>query len=148
MGAARTGTRGTLIVGEEELEDMERQLITGIAHDKNEAKITLVGVLDKPGSVAAIFGPLADAGINVDMIVQNVAHAGSSTDVTFTVPAADLPRSIEVLTVAKEMIGFSELTHDTRVSAKCPWSAWACAATPASPRRCSRRWANAASTFR
>ena len=114
--AGDDGHRGTLIVGEEELEDMERQLITGIAHDKNEAKITLVGVLDKPGSVAAIFSPLADAGINVDMIVQNVAHTGTSTDVTFTVPAADLPRSIEVLNGAKGKIGFSEMTHDTRVS--------------------------------
>ena len=65
---------GTMIVGEEEIEDMERQLITGIAHDKNEAKITLTGVPDKPGAVAAIFEPLADAGINVDMIIQNIAH--------------------------------------------------------------------------
>ena len=85
---------GTLIVSEEEL-DMERQLITGIAHDKNEAKITLTNVPDKPGAVAAIFGPLAGAGINVDMIVQNVAHSTGSTDVTFTVPAADLARSLE-----------------------------------------------------
>ncbi|TPG41148.1 aspartate kinase [Sphingomonas koreensis] len=110
------GEPGTLIVGEEEVDEMERQLITGIAHDKNEAKITLVSVLDQPGSVAAIFGPLAEANINVDMIVQNVAHTGTSTDVTFTVPAADLARSIEVLTAAKDSIGFSELTHDTRVS--------------------------------
>ncbi|TPG20511.1 aspartate kinase [Sphingomonas koreensis] len=110
------GEPGTLIVGEEEVDEMERQLITGIAHDKNEAKITLVSVLDQPGSVAAIFGPLAEANINVDMIVQNVAHTGTSTDVTFTVPAADLARSIEVLTAAKDAIGFSELTHDTRVS--------------------------------
>src|SRR3546814_9379093 len=68
---------GTLIVGEEELDKMEQQLITGIAHDKNDAKITLTAVLDQPGSVAAIFSPLADAGINVDMIVQNVAHSRS-----------------------------------------------------------------------
>jgi aspartate kinase len=109
---------GTMIVGEEEITDVERQLITGIAHDKNEAKITLVAVPDRPGAVASIFAPLADAGINVDMIVQNVAHAtGStprSTDVTFTVPAADLPRSLEVLNGAA--IGFERLVHDTRVA--------------------------------
>ncbi|WP_112381870.1 aspartate kinase [Sphingomonas carotinifaciens] len=114
------GHRGTLIVGEEEIDDMERQLITGIAHDKNEAKITLVAVPDRPGSVGAIFAPLADAGINVDMIVQNIAHAtagnAASTDVTFTVPAADLPRSLDVLDKARGDIGFEKLVHDTRVA--------------------------------
>ena len=108
--------RGTLIVGEEEVTDMERQLITGIAHDKNEAKITLTAVPDRPGSVAAIFGPLADGGINVDMIVQNVAHSAGSTDVTFTVPAADLPRSLDVLGTARGAIGYDKLVHDTRVA--------------------------------
>ena len=109
------------IVGEEELDTVERQLITGIAHDKNEAKITLTAVPDRPGAVAAIFAPLADAGINVDMIIQNVAHRpkggdGGSTDVTFTVPSADLPRSLAVLNDAKERIGYAELVHDTRVA--------------------------------
>jgi aspartate kinase len=107
---------GTMIVGEEEIEDVERQLITGIAHDKNEAKITLASVPDKPGAVAAIFAPLADAGINVDMIVQNVAHSTGSTDVTFTVPASDLPRSLDVLGQAKGEIGYDKLVHDTRVA--------------------------------
>ncbi len=108
---------GTLIVSEEELGDVERQLITGIAHDKNEAKITLTRVPDKPGAVAAIFAPLADAGINVDMIIQNVAHqSGGSTDVTFTVPQSDLPRSLDALTQAQDAIGYDELLHDTRVA--------------------------------
>jgi aspartate kinase len=107
---------GTMIVGEEEIEDMESQLITGIAHDKNEAKITLTAVPDKPGAVAAIFEPLAAANINVDMIIQNIAHAAGSTDVTFTVPAADLARSIEALNAAREKIGFVSLVHDTRVA--------------------------------
>jgi len=111
---------GTMIVGEEEIEDVERQLITGIAHDKNEAKITLTGVPDKPGSVAAIFAPLSAANINVDMIIQNIAHRSSgstsATDVTFTVPSADLPRSIEALNQARAEIGFGELIHDTRVA--------------------------------
>jgi aspartate kinase len=115
---------GTMIVGEEEIDDMERQLITGIAHDKGEAKITLIKVADTPGTVAAIFEPLAKANINVDMIIQNIAHQSAgrpgsttgSTDVTFTVPAADLARSIEALNQAKASIGFEELVHDTRVA--------------------------------
>lgn len=107
---------GTLIVGEEEIDDMERQLITGIAHDKNEAKVTLVEVPDRPGAVAAIFGPLAAGGINVDMIVQNIAHATGSTDVTFTVPKADLARAIDLLEKARGEIGYTKLIHDTRIA--------------------------------
>ena len=107
---------GTMIVGEEEIDDVERQLITGIAHDKNEAKITLTSVPDKPGAVAAIFEPLAAANINVDMIIQNIAHNHGSTDVTFTVPSADLARSLEALNQGREAIGFGELVHDTRVA--------------------------------
>ena len=112
------------IVGEEEITPLERQLITGIAHDRNEAKITLTAVPDKPGSVAAIFEPLAGADINVDMIIQNIAHrtnggsggSASATDVTFTVPAADLAQSIEALNQARATIGFAELVHDIRVA--------------------------------
>ena len=111
---------GTMIVGEEEIDEMERQLITGIAHDKNEAKITLTNVSDTPGSVAAIFAPLAAANINVDMIIQNIAHQTAdhkaATDVTFTLTAVDLARSIEALNQAKGAIGFEELVHDTRVA--------------------------------
>ncbi|HTG37538.1 aspartate kinase [Sphingomonas sp.] len=107
---------GTLIVGEEEIDDMERQLITGIAHDKNEAKVTLVEVPDRPGAVAAIFGPLATAGINVDMIVQNIAHATGSTDVTFTVPKADLARALDTLEKERATIGHARLIHDPRVA--------------------------------
>ena len=105
---------GTLIVGEEEL-DMERQLITGIAHDKNEAKVTVTQVSDRPGAVASIFTPLSDANINVDMIVQNVAQTGT-TDVTFTVPKAELARALDVLDKAKDAIGYSAVSHDLRVS--------------------------------
>ncbi len=110
------GYRGTLIVGEEEVTDMERQLITGIAHDKNEAKITLVAVPDRPGAVASIFAPLAAAGINVDMIVQNIAHSAGSTDVTFTVPAAELARALDTLDKASGDIGYGKVIHDTRVA--------------------------------
>jgi aspartate kinase len=107
---------GTMIVGDEEIEDMERQLITGIAHDKNEAKITLTEVPDRPGAVAAIFAPLSEADINVDMIVQNIAHDTGSTDVTFTVPSAELARSLDALEKAKDTIGFSRMVHDTNVA--------------------------------
>lgn len=111
-----SGHRGTLIVGEEEINDVERQLITGIAADKNEAKVTLTNVPDRPGAVAHIFGPLAEAGINVDMIVQNVAHATGSTDVTFTVPRAELARALDVLGKQKAPIGYDALVHDTKIA--------------------------------
>ena len=109
---------GTLIVGEEEIEgsDMERQLITGIAHDKNEAKIIVTRVPDKPGAVAGIFGPLADAAINVDMIIQNTPHDASDIDVTFTVPRADLARSVDILESNRAAIGFGEIITDTQVA--------------------------------
>jgi aspartate kinase len=108
---------GTMIVGDDEIEEsMERQFITGIAHDKNEAKITLTDVPDRPGAVASIFAPLAEANINVDMIVQNIAHDTGSTDVTFTVPSVELARSLDVLEKAKETIGYTRLVHDTNVA--------------------------------
>jgi aspartate kinase len=109
---------GTMIVGDDEIgeNDVERQLITGIAHDKNEAKITLTAVPDRPGAVASIFAPLAEANINVDMIIQNIAHDTGSTDVTFTVPGAELARGLDVLEKAKDKIGYTKLMHDTRVA--------------------------------
>jgi aspartate kinase len=107
---------GTLVVGEDEIGDrMENQLITGIAYDRNEAKVTLTRVPDKPGAVATIFAPLAEASINVDMIVQNVAHGTGSTDVTFTVPSAELARAMDVLDRAKDRIGFATLVPNTEV---------------------------------
>ncbi len=109
---------GTLIVGDDEIGDdeMERQLITGIAHDKNEAKVTLTSVPDRPGAVASIFAPLAEASINVDMIIQNIAHDTGSTDVTFTVPGAELARALDILTKAQPTIGYQSLVHDTKVA--------------------------------
>jgi aspartate kinase len=116
---------GTMIVGDNEIgdelgDDVERQLITGIAHDKNEAKVTLTEVPDTPGSVSRIFEPLAAVNINVDMIIQNIAHQSpgrpGSTDVTFTVPQAELARVLDVLDKAKESIGYSAIVHDTKVA--------------------------------
>jgi aspartate kinase len=113
---------GTLIVSDEELEaklketKMERQLITGIAHDKNEAKIIVTRVPDRPGAVASIFTPLADAAINVDMIIQNDSKDNEETDVTFTVPRADLARSVDILEANKDAIGFRRIITDTEVA--------------------------------
>jgi aspartate kinase len=109
---------GTMIVGDDEIgeDEMERQLITGIALDKNEAKVTLTSVPDRPGAVASIFAPLAEANINVDMIIQNIAHETGSTDVTFTVPGAELARTLDALEKAKDAIGYASVVHDTRVA--------------------------------
>lgn len=109
---------GTMIVSDEELEglDMERQLITGIAADKNEAKVTLTRIADRPGVVATVFEPLAAANINVDMIIQNVAKDKGETDVTFTVPKADLLRTQALLEEHKEAIGFYRLISDDKVA--------------------------------
>jgi len=109
---------GTMIVSDEELEglDMERQLITGIAADKNDAKVILTAVPDRPGAVALIFGPLAEASINVDMIIQNVGRANTDTDVTFTVPQSDLERTKAVLETNRAAIGFEKLSSDVKVS--------------------------------
>ncbi len=86
---------GTLVTREEDI--MEQELVTGVAYTRDEAKVTLIGVPDVPGVAARIFTPLADAAVNVDMIVQNISADGKTTDVTFTVPRADLPRTHETI---------------------------------------------------
>jgi len=105
---------GTMVVDEDEI--VEQELIAGVAYNRNEAKVTVVGVPDKPGAVAAIFGPLAEASINVDMIVQNIAHASKTTDVTFTVPRTELARSLDVLASIKPEIGYAEVLSDDAVA--------------------------------
>tara|TARA_B100000674_G_scaffold621_5_gene629 strand:+ start:11181 stop:12401 length:1221 start_codon:yes stop_codon:yes gene_type:complete len=104
---------GTLVVDEEEI--VEQEIVSGIAHSVNEAKITLVRVPDNPGIAAAIFGPLAESSINVDMIVQNVSEDGKATDLTFTVPKDDLARTLEVLEGQKEDLGFERVEGDPDV---------------------------------
>ena len=105
-------TPGTLIVGEDEI--VEEQVVTGVAVSREDAKVTLTGVEDRPGIAAAIFGPLADAEINVDMIVQNVADGGAHTDITFTVPKADLDRAAALLREAS--LAFDSLVPDPNVA--------------------------------
>ena len=94
---------------------MEKQLVTGIAHDKNEARVTLTGLPDRAGTVAAIFGPLANANINVDMIVQSGAGMGGASTLTFTVPTASLAHAVAALEQAKGEIGFDQVMTDTDV---------------------------------
>ncbi len=104
---------GTLVVDEGEI--VEKEIVSGIAYNRDEAKITLSDLADKPGVAAAIFGPLADASINVDMIVQNVSADGSTTDLTFTVSKSDLDRAVSVLTQDRDVIGYREITPDSHV---------------------------------
>lgn len=105
---------GTLLVKEEDI--MEKQRVTGIAYSRDEARITLSNVSDKPGISAAIFGPMAQAEINVDMIVQNVTPDGMSTDVTFTVGQGDLERAIAELEKARGTIDYESLHTDSKVA--------------------------------
>jgi len=105
---------GTLLVDEEEV--VERRRVTGITYSRDDARITLTQVPNVPGVSAAIFGPLADTNINVDMIVQNVTEAGKETDVTFTVPKADLTQALQVMETAKKIIQYKSLHSDKNVA--------------------------------
>jgi aspartate kinase len=105
---------GTLICNEEDI--VEQQVVTGIAFSKDEAQISVRRVQDKPGVAAAIFGPLAEANINVDMIVQNVSSDGATTDLTFTVPASDFERAKGTIVEAQKKIGYERLDAATEVA--------------------------------
>lgn len=106
-------TPGTMVVDEEEV--LEKEIVAGIAYSRDEAKITVRRVPDRPGIAAAVFVPLSDASINVDMIVQNVS-ADSTTDMTFTVGKTDMARALQVLDKAKAEIGFAEIISDPNVA--------------------------------
>ncbi|WP_157018848.1 aspartate kinase [Mesorhizobium xinjiangense] len=105
---------GTLICEEDEI--VEQQVVTGIAYAKDEAQISLRRVADRPGVAAGIFGPLAEAGINVDMIVQNISEDGSRTDMTFTVSSGDVDKALAVLEKGRATIGFDAVQHDEGMS--------------------------------
>ena len=104
---------GTLVVEENEI--VEKEVVSGIAYSKDEAKITLIRVADRPGVAAAIFGPLSDANINVDMIVQNVSEDGKATDMTFTVTKSDFERARALLESQQEVLGFERMIADPNV---------------------------------
>jgi aspartate kinase len=104
---------GTLVCHEDDI--VEQNVVSGIAYARDEAKVTLLKIADKPGVAAQVFGPLADANINVDMIVQNVSEDGF-TDLTFTVQSADFDRALEVLKNAKDKIGYLDLRGSTDIA--------------------------------
>ena len=104
---------GTLVVDEEEI--VESQIVSGIAYSRDEARVTVLGVGDRPGVAAAIFGPLSDSAINVDMIVQSVSRDGVYANITFTVSRADLPRALAVLERARGEIGYDAVGADANV---------------------------------
>jgi aspartate kinase len=105
---------GTLICDEEEI--VEQQVVTGIAYAKDEAQISLRRLADRPGVAAGIFGPLAAANINVDMIVQNISEDGKFTDMTFTVPSGDIDKALAVLAKVKDTVGFDVLQSEAGMS--------------------------------
>jgi aspartate kinase len=104
---------GTYVVSEEDL--VEQAIISGVAHDRSEAKVTVVGVPDKPGEAAGIFAALADAEINIDMIVQNVSGAAGRTDISFTLPKTDGTAAMAALEKVKDSIGFEALRYDDHI---------------------------------
>ncbi len=104
---------GTLVVDEEEI--VEQQVVSGIAYSRDEAKVTLVGVDDQPGVAAGIFGPLSDASVNVDMIVQNVSGDGRRTDMTFTVGKTDKDRAVQILEGIRDTLEYGDLNVDPAV---------------------------------
>ena len=104
---------GTLLVDEDEI--VEQEPVSGIAYSRDEAKVTVAGIADRPGVAARIFGPLADASINVDMIVQNASDDGKSADLTFTVGKSDLGRAVKVLEGARDDLDYAELLSDSDV---------------------------------
>ena len=104
---------GTLVVDEDEI--VEQQIVSGIAYSRDEGKITLLGVADRPGVAASIFGPLADSSVNVDMIVQSTSADGKSTDITFTVGKTDFERAMEILKRIQSELGIKGIKTDENV---------------------------------
>lgn len=107
---------GTLVAGSIEEIPLENPILTGVAHDRSEAKITVTSVPDTPGMAARIFRTIADAEINIDMVLQNISHESvGTTDITFTLPRCDGPRAVTALEGAKAGIGFDEVVYDPEV---------------------------------
>jgi aspartate kinase len=106
---------GTFVVAVSEEEQVEQAIISGVAHDRSEAKVTVVGVPDKPGEAASIFAALADSDINIDMIVQNVSGSTGRTDISFTLPKSDGQTAMAALEKVKAQIGFETLLYDDHI---------------------------------
>jgi aspartate kinase len=111
-----TNKPGTMVTGSMEDLSVEHAIISGVAHDRSEAKITVVGVPDEPGEAARIFRTIADAELNIDMVVQNVSAAATGrTDISFTLPKGDGPVAMAALQRAQEKIGFEKLRYDEHI---------------------------------
>jgi aspartate kinase len=111
-----TDQPGTTIVGSIEELSVEQAVLTGVAHDRSEAKVTVVGVPDQPGFAARIFRAIADVDVNLDMVLQNVSHLKTGkTDVTFTLPVKDGPRAVEALSAVQAEVGHEEVIYDEHV---------------------------------
>ncbi len=111
-----SGKPGTIVSNEQEGKDVEQAIIRGVAHDRSEAKVTVVGCPDKPGLAAAVFRTVAEAGVNIDMVVQVTAHATTGrTDITFTAPKADAPVAVAALARVKDEIGFEKTLFDEHI---------------------------------
>ncbi|CCQ73186.1 aspartate kinase [Magnetospira sp. QH-2] len=106
-------TPGTMVVNEDEI--VEKEIVSGIAYSRDEAKVTVVALEDRPGVASAVFGPLAEANVNVDMIIQNISQDGKHANLTFTVPEGELRRALEVLEDRKDDLRFEKLLSDSKV---------------------------------
>ena len=138
---------GTLVTAEDE--SMEKDVVSGIAFSRDEARVTLIGIPDRPGVAAAIFGALGDAAINVDMIVQSrtVIDGDAKTDMTFTCGQSDLPRALALMEERHDDIQYTELESDEDV-AKVSIVGVGMRTNPVWPRPCSARWRRRTSTSR
>lgn len=111
-----TDKPGTMVSGSMEDIPVEEAILTGVAHDRDESKVTVVGLPDTPGYAAKVFRAVADADINIDMVLQNISKVETGkTDITFTLPTADGPRAVEVLTARQSEIGFSQVLFDDHI---------------------------------
>jgi aspartate kinase len=107
---------GTIVTGSMEDQAVEQALLTGVAHDRSEAKVTVTGIPDQPGEAAKIFRTIADAEIDIDMVVQNIsASADGRTDITFTAPKADGPKAVAALEARRDEIGFDKIIYNDHV---------------------------------
>ncbi|MFQ6394686.1 aspartate kinase [Nocardia sp. KC 131] len=111
-----TDKPGTYVSGSMEDIPLEQAILTGVAHDRSEAKVTVVGLPDEPGYAAKVFRAIADAEINIDMVLQNISKIDTGkTDITFTLPKTDGSRAVEMLTKRQEEIGFAQVVYDDHI---------------------------------
>ena len=109
-----SGKTGTIITSEDKID--YKKVVTGITFSRNDAKLTLVGVVDKPGVAANIFEPLGKNNINIDMVIQNISSDGKETDVTFTIKREDLSKTLKLTEKNKKKLNYKKIIHDDKVS--------------------------------